>query len=88
MVCIQKARGSSPLSSTYFELLSPRTAAEPRASLSRLSAASGASSGTIVYSYSSIVMAILLCRRIRIATRGCTSKAAPLTLELLLPQKA
>jgi len=30
--------------------------------------------------YSSIVMAILLCRRIRIATRGCTSKAAPLTL--------
>ena len=26
--------------------------------------------------YSSIVIAILLCRRIRIATRGCTSKAA------------
>ena len=26
--------------------------------------------------YSSIVIAILLCRRIRIATRRCTSKAA------------
>jgi len=47
---------------------------ELRASLSRLSAASVALSGTMVYS--SIVMAILLCRRIRIATRGCTSKAA------------
>jgi hypothetical protein len=34
---------------------------------------------------SSIVMAILLCRRIRIATRGCTAKAAPLTLEPLPP---
>jgi hypothetical protein len=48
--------------------------AEPRASPNRLSAASVAWSGTIVYS--SIVIAILLCRRIRIATRGCTSKAA------------